>query len=102
MRDLVEAVCVVVLEQLQESTNSRLGLPAYTIMTVSPIGNSICVAFRQQNIDPNRIFVWVIEFPPMPQNLWSAEAIITENFLEDMLELTFRTWREQKKLFFLG
>lgn len=83
------AVCAVVREQLRISpTGGRPGLPQFDVVSVSDVGDVICVAFRQEQVDPARTFVWTIAWPPGDQNLWSAEAIITENFLDMAFEGT--------------
>ncbi|AEW04100.1 hypothetical protein Sulac_0568 [Sulfobacillus acidophilus DSM 10332] len=105
---LALAVCAVVREQLRITpAGGRPGLPQFDVVSVSVVGHAICIAFRQGQVDPARTFVWTIPWPPGDQNLWSAEAIITENFLEDMaIEGTQnwagRTWMETASLTFLG
>ncbi|WP_101494363.1 hypothetical protein [Sulfobacillus thermosulfidooxidans] len=83
-------------------------LPSFSVVSVSAVGEAIWIAFRQPSADPTRTFVWVMDLPPMKSlSADVAEAIITENFLEEMAfagtrNWVDRPWLETGSLTFLG
>lgn len=95
---LVDAVCVVVAEQLRASNGTRPGMPNYQILTVSAVAQTIMVAFRQPNLNKHEILVWAMDFPPGGHTLCTAEAIITENFLEDMCIEGSVNWKRCRRI----
>ncbi len=93
---LVEAVCVVVAEQLLASNGTRPGLPNYEIPSVSAVAQTVMVAFRQPDLDKQETLVCAMDLPAGNHTLWTTEAIITENFLEDMCiegSVNWQRWR---------
>ncbi|AEJ39293.1 hypothetical protein TPY_1103 [Sulfobacillus acidophilus TPY] len=73
-------------------------LPSVDIVSVTPVAHHVFIAFRQPDIDPARTFIWVMEFPPEPTTPAVAEAIITENFLEEMVGEGAYNWPAERRL----
>jgi hypothetical protein len=69
---LVDAVCVVVAEQLRASNGTRSGMPDYEILSVSAVAQTVMVAFRQPDLDKQQTLVWTMDLPPGNHTLWTA------------------------------
>lgn len=98
---LILATCHLVYDTLRKvAQDSRhvVSLPGVDIVSVTPVAYHVFIAFRQPDIDPTRTFVWIMEFPPEPTTPALAEAVITENFLEEMVGEGADNWPSARRL----
>jgi hypothetical protein len=82
----LDALCAVVRQTLMAvAASTERDLPPFRVVDVVHLGDTILCAFEQLDGQfPDTILVWTM---PVPENLGTvavAEAIVTENFLEDL------------------